>query len=74
MRQKLAAVAGGGTLLQSPCTQATCILLSLEEGDRLTRKKFEMAGFEDAALASILIYFAWRRGNDGVLDLLRVLD
>jgi len=40
----------------------------------LTRKKFEMAGFEDSALANILIYFAWRRGKDGVLDLLRALD
>jgi hypothetical protein len=74
LRQKMAAVAGGTDLLGSGCTQATCAFLSLEEGDRLTRKKFEMAGFTDEALASILLYFKWRRGADGVLDLQRVLD
>ena len=74
LRQKLAAVGAGGEIFGTPCTQATAIFLSLEEGDRLTRKKFEMAGFPDAALANVLIWFQWKRGKDGVLDLLRALD
>lgn len=74
LRQKLAAVAGAGELFRAQCTQATCLFLSLEEGDRLTRAKFEMAGFTEAALASILIHFKWRRGTEGVLDLQRALD
>ena len=56
------------------CAQSPVVFLSLEEGDRLTRQKFEMADFPSSALANITIYFDWRRGEDGVLDLLRLLD
>ncbi len=73
-RQKLAAVAGGGEIFGAECTKATAMFLCLEEGDRLTRAKFEMAGFARNALASILIHFAWRRGTEGILDLQRTLD
>jgi hypothetical protein len=74
LRQKLAAVAGGTPLWGAEGPQCGALFLSLEEGDRLARKKFEMAGFDKRALAAILIYFQWRRGKDGVLDLSRVLD
>ncbi len=74
LRQKLAAVAGGDAIMGQDCVQATCLFISIEEGDRLTNKKFQMAGFDDAALASILIAYKWSRGKDGVLDLMRVLD
>jgi len=74
LRQKLAAVAGGAAFFNAHGPQAAALFLCLEEGDRLARKKFELAGFADAALASILVYFKWRRGKDGVLDLLRILD
>jgi hypothetical protein len=65
LRQELAAVAGEGQLFGSPCKQATAVYLSLEEGDRLTRRKFEMAGFSHPALASIIVHFEWRRAQRG---------
>lgn len=74
LRQKLAAVAGGKPMFGAGGPQATAAFLCLEEGDRLARKKFDAAGFDDATLANILIYFTWRRGKDGVLDLHRMLD
>lgn len=73
-RQKAAAIACGGEFLGRPVTKGVAAMLSLEEGDRLTREKFRKAGFTEEALANILLYFSWRRGADGVLDLTRFLD
>jgi len=74
LRQELAAVAGGTELFGVHCRQATTAYLSLEEGDRLARRKFEIAGFSDEALASILVHFNWRRGAEGIDDLRRMHD
>ena len=57
-----------------PCAPAKCAFLSLEENDRQTRHKFEAARFPRSALANVLLYFAWKRGADGVLQLARLLD
>jgi RecA-family ATPase len=73
-RQKVAAVAAGGELFDAKCSQAKCAFLSLEENDRQTRHKFELAGFPRAALANIDLFFSWGRGADGVLQLARLLD
>jgi hypothetical protein len=74
MRQKMAAIGAGLPFWNAPCTQAPCLYLSLEEGDRLTRTKAEMAHFPRDALASIEVHFQWPRGADGVLQLHRLLD
>lgn len=74
LRQKQAAIAVGAMFWGTPCTHAPCVYLSLEEGDRLTRAKFEMAGFPREALANIEVFFEWPRGVDGVLQLHRLLD
>jgi len=69
-RQKLAAAAIGDAFLDSTFTQSVhCVFLSLEEGELLCRAKFKMAGFQDAALVGIRIFFEWPRGQAGV-DLL----
>jgi len=73
-RQKLAAVAGGGDLFGAPCVQGKAAFLSLEENDRQTKHKLAMARFPDAALANLLLFFSWKRGTDGVLQLARLLD
>ncbi len=73
-RQKLAAVAGGAELFGTRATRAKCFFLSLEENDRQTRHKLELANFPREALANILLFFAWPRGADGVLQLARLLD
>src|SRR5204863_9081469 len=73
-RQKLAAVAGADELFGSRCQKAKCAFLSLEENDRQTRHKFELAGFSRDALANIVLFFAWKRGADGVLQLARLFD
>jgi hypothetical protein len=73
-RQKLAAVAEGGLLFGDRCLASPAVYLSLEEGDRLTRQKLESAAFSRDALANITLFFQWRRGADGVLDLLRLLE
>ena len=74
LRQELASVAGGDSLFGSSCQQATAVFLSLEEGDRLTRRKFELASYPEAAMASIIVHFQWPRGQDGVDDIRRLLD
>lgn len=73
LRQKQAAIAVGGSFWGAPSVQAPCAYLSLEEGDRLTRAKFEMAGFPREALGNIEVFFSWPRGVDGVLQLGRYL-
>jgi biotin operon repressor len=69
-RQKLAAAATAAPFLDSAFANAVqCAFLCLEEGEGLCRSKFKVAGFTDAALASIQLHFTWPRGDDGV-DLL----
>lgn len=69
-RQKLAAAATGEQFLDSKFDKPTkCAFLSLEEGELLCRAKFKMAGFPEAALSDIQLFFEWPRGADGV-DLL----
>jgi hypothetical protein len=74
VRQKLAAVAGGTDLFGSRCSGARCAFLTLEENDRQTRHKLELAGFAHEALVRILFFFDWPRGADGALQLARLLD
>lgn len=69
-RQKLAAAALGSEFLDSKFDKPVrSAFLSLEEGELLCRAKFKMAGFTDAALAGIQLFFEWPRGQAGV-DLL----
>lgn len=74
LRQKLAAIAIGAEFWGAPSELAACAYLSLEEGDRLTRAKFEMAGFPHEALANIEVFFEWPRGAEGVRQLHRYLE
>lgn len=74
VRQKLAAAALGSEFLDSTFPNAVrCAFLSLEEGELLCRAKFKMAGFSDAALAGIQLFFEWPRGDSGVALLDRYL-
>lgn len=74
LRQKAAAIAGGSTFLDQPCKRAPIVFLSLEEGERLFRRKLELARFDRVALANMTLFFDWKRGRDGVLDILRYHD
>jgi hypothetical protein len=66
-RQKLAAAAVGADFLDSKFPNPVyCAFLSLEEGELLCRAKFRMAGFPEAALAGIQLFFEWPRGESGV--------
>lgn len=74
-RQKLAAAAIGGEFLDSKFKEPVrCAFLSLEEGELLCRLKFKMAGFTEAALAGIQLFFEWPRGDTGVELLDRYLQ
>jgi hypothetical protein len=74
IRQKLAAVAAGDEFFGTACRQAKCAFLSLEENDRQTRHKLELARFSRDALSNLILFFNWKRGADGVRQLARLLD
>lgn len=66
-RQKLAAAAIGGEFLDSKFEKPVkSAFLSLEEGELLARAKLKIAGFQDAALAGMQMFFEWPRGQSGV--------
>ena len=74
-RQKLAAAATGSSFLDSSFPKPVkCAFLSLEEGPRLCRHKFQKAGFPELALTGIELFFDWKRGADGVFQLDRYLE
>ena len=74
-RQKLAAAAIGGEFLDSAFPNAVkCAFLSLEEGELLAREKLKVAGFQEAALTAMQLFFDWPRGQSGVDLLNRYLD
>lgn len=65
-RQKMAACATGTEFLDSKFAEPhKCAFLSLEEGELLCRSKFKSAGFTEAALAGIELFFEWPRGYAG---------
>lgn len=69
-RQKLAAAATGSEYLDSKFPNPVkCAFLSLEEGELLCRLKFKNAGYNEAALTGIQIFFDWPRGDLGAKTL-----
>lgn len=75
LRQKMAALAAGAEFLDSKFNQsAVAASLTLEEGERLTKAKFKLANFPEAALAGIRLFYEWPRGSEGVELLDRYLE
>ena len=74
-RQKLAAAATASSFLDSTFPNAVkCAFLSLEEGPRLCRYKFQKAGFSEQATSGIELFFEWPRGEVGIFQLDRYLE
>jgi hypothetical protein len=74
LRQKGAAIAGGGVYLGEPCQRTRVVFLSLEESRRIFRRKLELAKFTPDELANIVIFYEWPRARDGALQILRYAD
>lgn len=60
----------GGTFLGEPCTASEVWFLSLEEGERVMRKKLAQTCPNVAELRGVRLEFEWPQGEPGV-DLLR---
>lgn len=56
----------GGTFLAESCAAARVLFLSLEEGERVMRKKLAATGADSATLRGIRMEFAWPQGLAGV--------
>jgi RecA-family ATPase len=69
LRQIAVCVSSGTALWGSPCEQADVLFLSLEEGQKLMRKKLLAAGYQGAQVRRILFHWKWRPGAFGVGDI-----
>lgn len=69
LRQIAVCASSGATLWGRPCTQAEVLFLSLEEGQKLMRKKLLLAGYAGAQLRCIRFHWRWRTGAGGVADI-----
>lgn len=56
----------GGTFLSEPCATASVLFLSLEEGERVMRKKLAATGATADMLRGIRMEFEWPQGGAGV--------
>lgn len=74
LRQKAAAIGSGGSFFGSRCKQAGVLFLCLEEGDRLNKRKLELAQFTEQELASFSFHYKWERGERGAEDIGAYLD
>lgn len=75
LRQLAHAVNVGGLFLNETCGDAEVWFLSLEEGERLFRKKLAMMKVAPEELRGIRLEFEWPQGADGVAHLRkRLLD
>lgn len=66
LRQLVHAVNTGGEFLGEPSTEAEVWFLSLEEGERLFRKKLAMMGLPLEDFRGIRVEFEWPQAADGV--------
>jgi RecA-family ATPase len=66
LRQLAHAANTGGTFLGEPCTSVEVWFLSLEEGERLFRKKLSMMQLPIEDLRGIRLEFEWPQGAEGV--------
>lgn len=66
LRQLAHACNVGGTFLEEQCVRCEVWFLSLEEGERLFRKKVAMMGLPIDELRGIQMDFAWPQGAPGV--------
>lgn len=73
VRQWAAAVGNGREFWGTTCTPAGVLFLSLEEGDKLMRRKLMLAGYSTGDVANVSLAFQWRQGIDGCGDILAFL-
>lgn len=69
LRQFGASVSSGATLWGAACAQADVLFLSLEEGQKLMRRKLLLAGYRGDQVRRIRFHWKWRPGVEGVADL-----
>jgi len=69
LRQLVHAANTGGEFLSARCQRSEVLFLTLEEGERLMRRKLLDMRLEPAALRGVRLEFAWPLGLDGVARL-----
>lgn len=69
LRQVAVSSASGADLWGSSCTQTEVLFLSLEEGQKLMRRKLILAGYTGPQLRRILFHWKWRHGAEGIADI-----
>lgn len=69
LRQFAVSVADGAALWGATCEQAEVLFLSLEEGQKLMRKKLLAAGYRGSQVRRIVFRWKWRNGAEGVADI-----
>lgn len=69
LRQVAVSVADGAALWGSPCAKAEVLFLSLEEGQKLMRRKLLLAGYSGKQVRCIRFRWKWRPGAEGVADI-----
>lgn len=74
LRQLAHAVNMGRDFLGEACNDAEVWFLSLEEGERLFRKKLSMMGIDAEELRGIRLEFEWPQGAEGVKELRKRLQ
>lgn len=73
-RQWSASVTNGWSLWGKPCSRHAVLVLSLEEGEKLMRRKLVAARYTPQELADVHLAFNWRQGILGVGDLQQYLE
>lgn len=68
-RQWAVCVANGLDLWGRPCAASPVLFLSLEEGEKLMRRKLLAAGYDGGVTRNIFLSFQWRQGVQGVADI-----
>lgn len=69
LRQVAVSASSGADLWGATCAQADVLFLSLEEGQKLMRRKLLLAGYQGAQVRRIRFHWKWRAGGDGVYDI-----
>jgi hypothetical protein len=66
LRQLIHAANNEGAFFGALCAAADVLFLSLEEGERIMRRKLRAMGIKSAAMRGVRIEFAWKQAADGV--------
>jgi RecA-family ATPase len=74
LRQLAMAVNTAGQFFSAACTRVPVVFLSLEEGERIMRKKFKSGCARPEALRGIRLEFEWPQGLAGVKQLRELLQ